>query len=257
DLERAIPRDARILNVTLTFHTSEAPVGGSGTEIFVLRVTRDWGESASNAGDRAIEGARAQQGDATWTHAIFDVATWQNAGGDFAAAPSASVSVGRPLTKYVVKSTEALENDVQLWLDAPEANHGWILIGDEVRESTTRRLNSRFHRDEPSRPRMTVIFSVPTSSESPARTSAFEVEGIAPNPVGASGTIRYVLDRPQTVRFIIYDVTGRPIYTATQHGRAGENGMRVDTGILPSGLYIYCLTPETGSRTCRTMTRVR
>lgn len=261
DLERAIPRDARILNVSLAFHTSEAPIGGSGTEVFLFRALRAWGESASDAGDLAIEGAPAQQGDATWTHAHFDVTPWQDPGGDFAAAPSANVSVGRPLTKYEVKSTAALENDVQAWLGDPDSNYGWILIGDEVRESTTRRVNGRFHRDVSTRPRLTVTFSTPTSAETPDRPTgmerSFELSGISPNPVRASGTVRYALDRPQSVRLVVYDVTGRPVYTAEQRGRAGRNEMVVDAEGLPSGFYIYCVAPESSTRRCRTMTRIR
>lgn len=98
------------------------------------------------------EGYTASPGDSTWLYAeveAVDAATnaisagrlWENPGGDFETLPSAMTDIGAgaftpfdPATGSAVwESSEdnALVADVQLWLDNPEANHGWMFLGDE------------------------------------------------------------------------------------------------------------------------------
>src|SRR5690606_14013123 len=104
-------------------------------------------------------GAPASATDATWLHAMFPNTFWTNAGGDFAPAPSFVMTT--PQLGVVTSPPAAgAVADVQLWLDAPAQNHGWVLVSDEaVLGATARRLDSR--ESSGLRPFLTVSYVVP------------------------------------------------------------------------------------------------
>ena len=138
----------------------------------VHRLTADWGEAESDAGDPGGMGAPAEEGDATWTDRFFDLGMlWATAGGDFVAGSSAGATVGictavEPFSALF--SGADLVADVQAWVDDASSNHGWILIGDESEPETARRFVSREHTDRSLIPVLTVEFGegdpVPASS---------------------------------------------------------------------------------------------
>jgi hypothetical protein len=81
--------------------------------------------------------------DATWVHAFYPGTPWTAPGGDFVAAPSFSLAMPSSGLTTMPASAGAAA-DVQLWLDNPTQNFGWLLKGaDETLSSTAHRLDSR------------------------------------------------------------------------------------------------------------------
>lgn len=135
----------------------------SGAQIVRMhRLTADWGEGASDAGDPGGGGGAAQADDATWLHTFYDAQFWATPGGDFEAIESASTSVAG-LGVYTW-SGAGLAADVQAWLDGANPNHGWILIGNESVGGTAKRFASREAPDPADRPRLTVEYSPPSTA---------------------------------------------------------------------------------------------
>ncbi|MEZ6060012.1 MAG: SdrD B-like domain-containing protein [Planctomycetaceae bacterium] len=126
DLESLnIPSGATIVDAVLTLNLAESL--GPSVAVSVHLVTTAWGEAGSDAPGSEILGAAAQQFDATWIYAFFDGALWNSPGGDYVGAPSATTDVDQP---GIYQWTDSgLIADVQQWLDDPESNHGWAVIG--------------------------------------------------------------------------------------------------------------------------------
>lgn len=160
----AIPTGATINSVTLSLHMSQS-VAGTET-VQVHRMERDWGESSSSALGEEGSGTKAEKGDATWLHTYFDEETWQQNGGDFVATASANQAIGVEGETYSWASTSTLVADVQHWLDAPDSNFGWILIGNEASNRTAKRFNSREFTNVSLRPQLVVEFTA-TSTPKP------------------------------------------------------------------------------------------
>lgn len=94
------------------------------------------------------------------------VSPWGQSGGqadvDYNAAASASLVQGNALNDVSVwTSTPALVADVQSWLGAPSANHGWMLINtNETSSQTFRGFFSRNYNpnNDPSFPNLQDYF---------------------------------------------------------------------------------------------------
>jgi spore coat protein A len=107
------------------------------------RALADWGEGTSNTGNpQQGRGEPPTAGDVTWNHTFFPDQFWGVPGGDHAVTASDSESVGGT-GSYVWGSTSAMVADVQLWLDDPAQNFGWIVIGDETQIETAKRFSTR------------------------------------------------------------------------------------------------------------------
>jgi hypothetical protein len=143
----ALVSSARLVLVLTPSHEQAANVA-------VHRVLTAWSEGDAFATGGG--GAAAGPGDATWLHASYPTSPWATAGGDFAAQPSASVSVG-DVGRYGWSSAE-LAADVQRWLDEPATNHGWIVIGDEAAPSTAKRFGARESTDAAEQPVLEIEF---------------------------------------------------------------------------------------------------
>lgn len=146
--------DAVITGVELTMHLSRSN-DLAGQSVALHRLLADWGEGASDAGlvftGEEGFGAPAAAGDATWLHRFFDPANpalnlWNSPGGDFASTASASVLAGAvPLGGIDITwaSTAGLVADVQGWVADPASNFGWLLLGNESQNTTTKRFDTR------------------------------------------------------------------------------------------------------------------
>jgi hypothetical protein len=144
----SIPTDSIINSVELDLWLAQVSGGEDPAiptrTIGVHKLLRDWGEGTIKSG--AGQGDDANAGDATWMHRFHDTAyTWRSLGGDgdYAVAPSASMSVGTTFdTKYTWSSTTMIA-DVQGWVNDPTSNFGWLLKGDESTKGTFRTFWSR------------------------------------------------------------------------------------------------------------------
>jgi hypothetical protein len=154
----SLPAGATVDSVALTLNMSRSISGAAANALH--RVTADWGEGGSDASCCAPEegtGGSAMAGDATWLQRVFRATDWTTPGGDFAAAPSATQSVGG-VGLYRWQSTQ-MAADVQGWLDSPATNFGWIIIGNESAALTAKRFDA--HESAATRPILTVYYTVP------------------------------------------------------------------------------------------------
>jgi hypothetical protein len=126
------------------------------------RVLADWGEGAASSGSGL--GAPAGPGDSTWIHRFYDDRFWTQPGGDFDPTPRGDAVVDQP-GPYVWGSTPEMVADAQSWLDRPESAFGWILLGDETRQQTVKRFDSRETAEEANRPLLEVDFAPPCSPD--------------------------------------------------------------------------------------------
>jgi hypothetical protein len=138
DLEDQIPPGATISSVELTvqvvFMLPPSPVSSN---FELRRLLRAWREPAVN-----------------WNWAENPVTAWSTggAGGESDATSTASASVlVTGLGPYTFASTPELVADVQLWLDDPTSNAGWLLRSDTELPFTARHFGTREHSTSPAR----------------------------------------------------------------------------------------------------------
>lgn len=155
DIASVIPAGSVITNVELTLQMTRTVSGGNTVSLH--RVLRDWGEGASNASGQEGGGAPAAPGDATWLHTFNPSGLWQTPGGDFSIFTSASGQVSG-LGSYTWGSTNELMSDVQLWLNTPSSNFGWVIIGNEALAGTAKRFASRENLNTSFRPSLSVTY---------------------------------------------------------------------------------------------------
>jgi hypothetical protein len=160
DVAGAVPAGSTIDAATLTLFCSQTISGPQAVSL--RRVSKDWGEGASNSdglgGGGGGSGAAAAPGDATWVHTFFPGSFWTSQGGDFSATQSAATNVGLD-GFYTWGSTPALVADVQAWLDVPGSNFGWVVMGNEGEAITAKRFNSSEHAVVQTRPMLTINFT--------------------------------------------------------------------------------------------------
>ncbi len=248
DVAGAIPAGATIDEVELTLNLNRTQ---AGTETASLhRVLADWGEGTSNASNNPGQGAPATTNDATWVFSFFNTTRWQTPGGDFAASPSASQEVGGN-GAYTWGSTSQMVADVQDMLTSPEKNFGWILLGNEENNQTSKRYDSR---ESNTPPTLRIRFSVPTAVEAGEVPEAVRLTQNYPNPFDRATTITYELAGPQRVTLAVYDALGRQVATLVDAWQgAGRHEAAFNAGALPPGLYLYRLATDRAVRH-RTMT---
>lgn len=160
-----VPPGSTIESATLKLYMSRTP--SSSELVAVHRVDADWGEGASDAPDEEGGGAACTAGDASWLHTFFNTDLWSTPGGDFAATASALLGVVG-IGSYSWPSTPAMIDDVQSWVNNPDLNFGWILVGFEGAALTAKRFESRENAIAANRPILTVKFTppnVPTASD--------------------------------------------------------------------------------------------
>ncbi len=162
DVNAAIPPGSTINSVTLTLYMSRSK---TTAKVVGLRLAgAAWGEGASVAAGEEGAGASAAPGDATWLHTFYPGLYWAAAGGDFAGAASASLSVDKE--GFYTWTGAGLLSDVQAWVDNPGTAFGWVLVGDESQAKTSKRFDTRQLADVSKRPKLVVNFTpgVPTGA---------------------------------------------------------------------------------------------
>jgi hypothetical protein len=155
NIDNEIPEDATITSAKLHLHLSRETT--DATIIRLYRLTSDWGEGASQAQPPENTGTNAEPGDATWIHTNWPNFEWTNAGGDFEEEASAAELVDGVGT-YTFGPSAEMAADVQLWLDKPAQNFGWILIAAE-NFLTEKRFDTRENETEDFRPVLEITYS--------------------------------------------------------------------------------------------------
>jgi spore coat protein A len=138
----AIPAGATINSVQLTLYCDKAKTN-TGHNTTLHRLTAEWGEGTSNTGEsQQGRGEPATTNDATWRHTFYPNSFWTTQGGDYVGTASATRSVGGT-GFYTWGSTSGMVADVQLWLNDPNQNHGWLIKGNEAAIETAKRFATR------------------------------------------------------------------------------------------------------------------
>jgi hypothetical protein len=141
----SIPPQTVINSVSVNFTISKTSPAAIASTANLHLLLSNWGEGTSFSGGSGGAGAPSTPGDATWVHSFFDTQNWNTAGGDFNPISSATTSYGTTNQVITFQSNNSLIADVQLWVDTPENNFGWILLGDENNFQNARRLNTHEH----------------------------------------------------------------------------------------------------------------
>jgi spore coat protein A len=157
----AIPSGAYVQSASLRLFCNLSQ--GAAVPVTLHRVGADWGEGTSNAGGDESSGTTATAGDATWIHRFYPGSPWSASGGDFQAAASASLSIATG-NVFQTWNSAGMAADVQAWVNAPAANFGWLLRGDEASSANTKRFDSRQGDTPANFPRLTVTYLPPGST---------------------------------------------------------------------------------------------
>ncbi|PYJ06660.1 MAG: hypothetical protein DME25_06165 [Verrucomicrobia bacterium] len=170
DAAGQLPAGAKIQSASLTLELAWLPANGYSPSTMELhRLFRSWGEgnkqSPTNCTSCAGQGALAGTNEACWlTPFAWTTNAWTSPGAaatnDFVSDISASQTIYKFAdSPYTFGPSPAMGADVQAWLDNPQANFGWILLGqDETVKFSARRFWSRENTNFP--PYLTVQYLV-------------------------------------------------------------------------------------------------
>lgn len=165
DSSSAVPPQSKIESAVLTLFVVRAPPAENPSTFRLFRMLRSWGEGNKSAVLSPGLGHPADPQEATWLAPFAQTTNrWAAPGGlaglDFAAAKSADCyvyGIGDSPYNFI---SQGLGADVQLWLDHPEQNFGWILLTENESEaSTARRFGAR--EDPNNTPILTIEFTPP------------------------------------------------------------------------------------------------
>jgi hypothetical protein len=156
DIAAALPHNALIEDVRLTLYLSQGD--GPPVDVSLHRVLSSWSEGPSTA--TGGQGAPALPGDVTWLHRSYPGLPWNQVGGDFLSAPTATATVAEP-GFYSWEHPQRLTRDARLMLRNPGRNFGWLMVGNEELEGSSRRFDSREFPDPTRRPMLEVRYRLP------------------------------------------------------------------------------------------------
>lgn len=134
----SLPLGSVINSVSLILHMSQTSTGATDVSLHTLQTA--WTEGPSDAPTGEGSGTASLPGDATWIHTSYNTSFWNNPGGDFNALASAMTSVNA--IDFYTWSSGQMVSDVQEWLTNPSMNFGWLLIGNETLNNTSKRFDS-------------------------------------------------------------------------------------------------------------------
>ena len=146
-----IPPGSQIVSATFVVLVVGEPSEPPAPSTFhIYRVLRPWGEGDKGSPGGPGQGSAATVGEATWNSRMaLTTNTWGVPGGaagiDYVTNSSSSQYIyGVINPQYSFPSSSNTVADVQLWLDSPELNYGWIMISDSENVAyTARRFCSR------------------------------------------------------------------------------------------------------------------
>ena len=223
ELSEAIPAGATITDVSLRLFMSKTVAGSQ--PIALHRAQADWGEGASDGNANEGSGTRAEPGDATWIHRFFETDTWDTPGGDFAEAASATADVVNA-GDYFWGASSDLVADVQEWVDDPSSNFGWVIIGNEEENRTTKRFDTKESGDGANTPALSVTFTLPPQQSPTPVPTATPTPQPAPTatsvPATGSGDGVGAQDNVEIVREINVVLTNFAITPNVIQIQAGE-----------------------------------
>lgn len=234
----SLPTNISIQSVVLQLNVSKTISGNQNIEL--KKVLTKWGEGTSDASGEEGIGATAAKSDATWSYAIYDSVMWNALGGDFENNVSAVSSVGGS-GFYSWGSTDEMVADVQSWVDNPENNFGWILIGNEDVAKSAKRFDSR-ENPNGNIPKLKVTYQtiVGISEQIGETPSQFKLHQNYPNPFNPSTNIKISVAEERLVNLEVFNVLGIKIATLLNEKlSAGTYILNFNATDFSSGMYLY------------------
>src|SRR5439155_8692723 len=238
----SIPPGSTITSASLSMNMSRTLLNTART-IELHKLLADWGQGTSDASGQEGQGIAAATNDATWRHRFYNTIFWTTQGGDFSGTVSASQSVGA-IGLYVWSSTQMVA-DVQSWLDNPATNFGWLVLGNEAINDTTKRFDTR---ESTIPPVLTIDYtaSTPTPTPTPGPITLTALG----RKVGGINTVRLDWSGATSSQVDVYRNNALIVTTA-------NDGLYVDsTGDTGRARYTYRVC-EAGTSTCSNNVRVR
>lgn len=227
DISGNLPPGATITEISLSLTMDQTIAGPQPASLHVLN--RNWGEGSSTADGEGGSGTTAQAGDATWLHTLFPGTLWSIPGGEFISQASSSTQVGGD-GPYTWASPQMIK-DVQRWLDTPEVNFGWCLLGNENLATTAKRFASREASSPGQRPKLTITYrALSTSIGHDPRPSGIQ---LFPNP--SKGKFFLTNHGRSPVSIAIFNSLGHRVYARTLTVEQNELDLRNQ----PHGIYWY------------------
>jgi len=161
DLGGAVPPGSTIISATVNFEVIRQPAANHQNSIFDLRrMLVSWGEGIQAPLPPQDVGLPAIPGEVTWNNRFGNSIPWAQPGGmpgvDFVAAASSSTFVSQIGDLVEFGSTPELLADLQLWVDNPAQNFGWMLATQQ--EGTLRTARSFASRETGFGPVLTIEF---------------------------------------------------------------------------------------------------
>jgi hypothetical protein len=170
----SIPTGSTVLSVSLQMTVELSGASFGDIDYTLHPLSTDWGEGTVVGLSAGGFGGPADIGDATWSSNFHTTSLWTSAGGDFSVSASATAAAGLADTN-VIWNSAGLVNDVQLWLDSPASNHGWMLIS--ALEGSKQRIK-KFKSSEAAsnRPVLTILVQLPPGPPAaPASYPLFQI----------------------------------------------------------------------------------
>ena len=175
DLAGRVPPHSQITRADLILEVTHIPRDGFAPADFGLhRLLVPWGEGnkITDAPSHPGLGAPATTNEATWNDRFaFTTNHWTAPGAaptnDYSPVVSAQQTIyDLGNSPYTFESTAAMVADVQLWLDDPQTNFGWLLKTLlEAENFTARRFGSREDADHA--PLLVIEFTPPLQIQQP------------------------------------------------------------------------------------------
>lgn len=218
------------LSINRTADTAIAPIS-------LHLIQKAWGEGNSDAPASESEGDSALADDATWIYAKYDTASWDTPGGDFVAATSALDTLNENSTNILFSSQEMLA-EVLNALQNGDSSISWIIIGDESRNQSARKINSRESPMEEKRPSLFVRTAPATSITDEIKE---EIQ-VFPNPLSSNQLfIESEKLRGEEVSIRLLTMTGEIIYRGNLHLFVGKERISLSKEGLSKGVYILSI----------------
>lgn len=210
----SIPENATLHSAILHLSVVIVPNSGSVASSFELhRLTADWVEGNKTGNN----GQNAESGEVTWNNRAHPNTAWTSgagAQGDFISTASASTAITG--TGEYTWSSAQLADDVQLWLDQPAQNFGWLLRSDNEVDNFTARAFGTREAALGDQPMLEIHYTPPPDD---VHIEAFTVDS-------ESVAISWVATNNRT-----YDVLYSRTLTSSNGWRAAETGITAPIGI--------------------------
>lgn len=241
----SIPSTALITSVSLTLNVDQ--VSSSTTDNFSLhKITTPWGEGTSNGSGA---GASAVAPDATWSDAMLGTSSWTTAGGDYETMASQTLAIDNSTGNKTFASNPILLLDVQSWINGNNTNSGWILIGDETANNTTRRFGSK---DSGTAPVLSITYYEPTTvTLNPAKDNSLFQS--TPNNSNGAGIYLFsgqTCTNSQRRALMQFDLSGIPSGATILSVSLTVNSNRVGSSGSSSDVYaLHRMTTDWGEGT--------